>query len=80
MTAPRRVLPNTTYLVTRRCSERRCFLRPCTATSEIVLFVLACAAARYNVAIHAFCVMSNHVHIVLTDVDGRLPSFMQYLG
>jgi REP element-mobilizing transposase RayT len=72
-------LPGTTYLVTRRCSERRCFLRPSKLTNEIVLYVLALAAERYNVLVHAFCVLSNHAHLVVTDVDGRLPAFMQYL-
>ncbi len=79
MTAPRCVLPGTTYLVTRRCSERRFFLRPSRTTNDIILYVLACAAARYRVTVHAFCAMSNHLHIVLTDVDGCLPSFMQYV-
>jgi REP element-mobilizing transposase RayT len=78
VTPPRRVLPGTTTFVTRRCSERRFFLRPSCATSEIVLYVLALAAQRYGVCVHAFCVLSNHVHLVITDVEGRLPAFMQY--
>ncbi len=79
MTAPRRVLPGTTYLITRRCSERRFFLRPSEAVNEIVLFVLALAARRYGVLVHAFCVLSNHAHLVVTDTTGTLPGFMQYL-
>jgi hypothetical protein len=47
--------------------------------NEIFLYVLAVAAARYGILVHAFCVLSNHVHLVVTDVDGRLPAFMQYL-
>jgi len=49
MTAPRQVLPGTTSLITRRCSERRFFLRPTAVTNEIFLYVLAVAAKRYNV-------------------------------
>jgi putative transposase len=79
MTAPRRVLPGTTYLVTRRCSERRFFLKPSPLTNEIFLYVLAIAACRYGVAIHAFCVLSNHYHLLVTDADAQLPAFMQYL-
>jgi REP element-mobilizing transposase RayT len=79
MTPPRRVLPGKSYLVTRRCSERRPFLRPCRLTNDIFLYVLAIAAERHRVLVHAFCVLSNHVHLVITDVDGRLPAFMQYL-
>jgi REP element-mobilizing transposase RayT len=72
-------LPGTTYLITRRCSERRYFLLPIRLTNEIFLYVLGLAAQRYHVRVHAFCVLSNHVHLVVTDVDGRLPAFMQYV-
>src|SRR5512133_64478 len=79
MTPPRRVLPGTTYLVTRRCSERRFFLKPSRLTNDIFLYVLAIAAQRYGVLVHAFCVLSNHCHLIVTDEEGRLPAFMQYL-
>ncbi|ABS27450.1 protein of unknown function DUF1568 [Anaeromyxobacter sp. Fw109-5] len=79
VTSPRRVLPGTTYLVTRRCSERRFFLRPSRVVNEIFLYVLAVAARRYGLLVHAFCVLSNHAHLVVTDPHGRLPAFMQYL-
>jgi REP element-mobilizing transposase RayT len=79
VTAPRRFLPGTTWLVTRRCSERRFLLTPSRSTTEIFAYLLALAARRYNVAVHAACVLSNHVHLVVTDHDARLPAFMQYL-
>jgi putative transposase len=79
MTAPRQVLPGTSYLVGRRCSERRFFLRPCPVTNEIFLYVLAVAANRYAVDVHAFCVVSNHYHLIVSDPHARLPSFVQYL-
>jgi REP element-mobilizing transposase RayT len=72
-------LPGTTYLVTRRCSERRRFLRPSALVNEIFLFVLALAARRYGLAVHAFCVMSNHYHLLVTDPRAQLPAFVQYL-
>ncbi len=78
MTAPRQILPGTSYLVTRRCSERRFFLRPSKATSDIFRFVLAVAASRYDIRIHAFCVLSNHFHLV-TDPHARLPEFHRLL-
>jgi REP element-mobilizing transposase RayT len=80
MTAPRQVLPGVTYLVTRRCSERRFFLRPSPVTNEIFLYVLAVAARRFGVQIHAFCVLSNHYHLLVTDPGAQLPAFMQYFG
>ena len=79
MTAPRQVLPGATYLITRRCSERRFFLRPSKVTDSIFLYVLALAARRHRVAVHAFCVLSNHYHLLVTDPDAQLPAFMQYL-
>ena len=79
MTAPRQVLEGSTFLVTRRCSERRFFLRPSSVVNGIFRYVLALAARRYGVLLHACCVMSNHFHLVVTDPRGRLPEFQQYL-
>jgi REP element-mobilizing transposase RayT len=80
MTAPRQVLPGTTYLVTRRCSRRQFLLKPSNTTNEIFLYLLALAVHRFGVQLHAFCVLSNHFHFVVTDPDARLPAFMQYLN
>jgi REP element-mobilizing transposase RayT len=77
--APRQILPGTIYLITRRCSERRFFLRPSVITNAIFLYVLAVAARLHGIEVHAFCVLSNHYHLLVTDVDARLPAFMQYL-
>jgi REP element-mobilizing transposase RayT len=79
MTAPRQVLPGTTYLVTRRCFQRQFLLRPSAVTNEVFLYVLAVAAARYGMLVHAYCVLSNHFHLVVTDPEARLPAFEQYL-
>lgn len=79
MTAPRQVLAGKTHLVTRRCSERRFFLRPSRLTNEIFLYVLAVAAKRCNILLHVACVLSNHYHVLVTDPDARLPEFEQYL-
>jgi REP element-mobilizing transposase RayT len=43
------------------------------------LYCLAWAAAKTGVEIHAACVMSNHHHLVLTDVYGTLPDFLREL-
>jgi REP element-mobilizing transposase RayT len=79
MTAPRQILPGKTYLVTRRCFQRYFLLRPSRTTTAIFLYVLALAAARFGVHVHAFCVLSNHFHLVVTDPEARLPAFEQYL-
>jgi putative transposase len=79
MTAPRQILPGTTYLVTRRCAQRQFLLRPSALTNSIFLYVLAVAAQRFGMRVHAYCVLSNHFHLIVTDPDARLPAFEQYL-
>ncbi len=78
MTAPRQVLPATTYLVTRRCLQRRFLLRPSPLTNQTVGYLLAVAAARFDIQVHVFCVLSNHFHLVVTDPKAQLPAFHQY--
>ncbi|MGC4001395.1 MAG: hypothetical protein QM767_29630 [Anaeromyxobacter sp.] len=75
MTAPRRIVPGASYLASRRCSQREFLLKPSKLTNLVIRFVLAVAAARYGILIHAVCVMSNHLHLVLTDPLGNLPEF-----
>jgi putative transposase len=79
MTAPRQILPGTIYLVTRRCAHRQFLLKPSKSTDEIFLYLLAVAAGRYGVRVHAYCVLSNHYHLVVSDPDARLPAFHQFL-
>jgi len=79
VTAPRRIVKDTTYLVTRRCSQREFLLKPSVLTNLVFRYVLAVAAARYGVLVHAVCVMSNHFHLVVTDRRANLPAFSQFL-
>jgi REP element-mobilizing transposase RayT len=76
---PRRILPGQRYLLTRRCSQRTFRLRPSPATNQIFRFLIAWAAQKTEVQIHAAVVMSNHIHLVVTDVAGRLPDFTREL-
>lgn len=78
MTAPRQILPGTTYLVTRRCTQREFLLRPSPTTNAIIRYVLAVSAARSGIQLHAWCAMSNHIHLLLTDPNGRLPEFAHH--
>lgn len=80
MTAPRQILPGATYLITRRCLRREFLLRPGNSVNGIFAYVLALAARRYGVKVHAFCVLSNHYHLIVSDPNARLPAFQQYLG
>jgi putative transposase len=71
------VLPGVTYLVTRRCSERRFFLRPDPKVTQVFEYLLGWCASKHGIEIHAYVAMSNHYHLVLTDVRGTLPAFTQ---
>lgn len=80
MTAPRQVLRNGLYLITRRCFGRMFLMRPSERANEIILYVLAVAARRHGILLHAYCVLSNHLHLVVSDPNGTLPAFEQYMG
>ena len=80
MTLPRQVLPNTTYLVTRRCIGRRFLLRPDDRVNNLFAYCLARAVEKYGLKLHAACAMSNHYHLVLTDPEGVLPDFAAWLN
>ncbi|HYD42184.1 MAG TPA: hypothetical protein VEB43_15260, partial [Anaeromyxobacter sp.] len=66
-------------LLSRRCSQREFLLRPSALTNLVFKFVLAVAAERHGVLVHAACVMSNHFHLVVTDRSANLPAFSQLL-
>ncbi len=79
MTSPRQIVAGAAYLVTRRCAQRQFLLRPSRITNQIFLYLLALAAQRFGIRVHAFCVLSNHIHLVLTDPHALLPAFHQLL-
>ena len=79
MTQPRQVLPGRMVCITRRCSERRFFLRPDPATIQLLEYLLAYAASKYGIKLVAVVAMSNHIHILLYDPNGRCPDFTRCL-
>jgi putative transposase len=79
MTMPREITPGTTYEISRRCLMRMFLLLPEEYVTSVFAYCLAYAATEFNILIHAFTAMSNHFHLVLTDLDGCLPLFMERL-
>jgi len=77
MTRPRRHVEGQVVLATRRCLERRFYTRPDEAMNTIAEYEFARASSSNNVDLHAAMVMSNHLHIVMTDVKGRRSDFMR---
>jgi putative transposase len=78
MSLPRRILPGSTYMITRRCSQRQFLLAPTEHATQVFLYCLAVAAERTGLLIHAVTQMSNHYHLVATDVFGRAPEFLAW--
>ncbi|MBV1859823.1 MAG: hypothetical protein KUG77_15535, partial [Nannocystaceae bacterium] len=76
----RHEVPGRTYLLTRRCSERRFFLRSSAELNAIFEYALARAVAMTRVKVHRWVVMSNHMHLVVTDTYGERPWFMGLLN
>jgi putative transposase len=65
-------------MITRRCSERRFFLRPDDETNNAFIYCLALAAIRAEVEALFVVAMSNHYHAGLHDPDGNFPLFSEY--
>jgi putative transposase len=65
-------------MITRRCSERRFFLRPDAETNNAFIYCLALAARRAKVDILFVVAMSNHYHAGLHDPDGNFPVFCEH--
>ena len=78
MSLPREIVPGTTYFITRRTLRRHLLLRPDAASNQLLVYLLAVSAHRYGLQVHALCAMSTHLHLVVTDVHGYLPRFLQF--
>jgi hypothetical protein len=63
-------------MITRRCSERRFFLRPDKETTAAFFYCLAFAADKTDVQIIFTFAASNHHHTGIIDTKGRLPEFI----
>ncbi len=81
MSLPRPVIEGKSYLVTRRATRRYFVFRPDEnkGMQRIFLYCLAVVAAEHGVVVHAVVLMSDHVHVVLTDVRGVFPDFVREL-
>lgn len=76
---PRQVLPGRFYKITRRATQRQLLLRPDAETNNIFLYVLAVAAARFDIVVILPYVAGNHHHTVVYDPTGKVVEFMEHL-
>ena len=79
MTMVKRVLPARSYRVSIRVVGRRFYLRPDEEVTETLGYWIGLASQRYGIEIHAVIVMSNHVHLDVTDYRGLIPDFIRDL-
>jgi REP element-mobilizing transposase RayT len=75
------VPPGSLVEVTVRTLHGRFLLRPSQDLNSIATGILARAARRYDVALVAFVLLSNHAHLLLLPGDARrLAAFMNYVN
>jgi putative transposase len=77
MSAPRRILPGKSYLLTRRCLQRLFLLAPSHLVRQVLAYCMAEAAAKFGIELLAWVVMSNHYHAVVRDPHAKLPAFIE---
>jgi len=66
-------------MFTRRCAERRFFLRPSKETNDALVYCFAVAVERYELDVYWLSVLSDHYHDGLRDKLGNYPEFLRYL-
>ena len=72
MARPLRIqYPGAFYHVTSRGNERKEIFRS-TVDRERFLGYLESATCRYGAVIHAYCLLSNHYHLLLETPEGNL--------
>ena len=49
------------------------------ADRRLYVELLAASCEPSDVKVHAYCLMSNHVHLVVEDPQGQLSAFMKYI-
>jgi putative transposase len=77
MTLPRDIHRGATYLITRRCVERLFLLVPCVRVRNAFVYCFRSTAEKYGIQLHAATLMSNHLHMVVTDTQGMISAFME---
>jgi len=67
------------YHVTTRGTERKCIFGDEAAYVHF-LTLLEELVARFGVGLHAYALMPNHVHLVVSTPEGNLSAAMQWLS
>jgi len=69
------------HFVTMRCLQARHLLRPGDRARDLVVGVLERAAELTGCRLHGACVLSNHLHLVVSsETASHLADYMQYVA
>jgi putative transposase len=80
MARPLRIIyPGAYYHVTSRGNEQKDIFKS-QKDREKFLEYLESATERYQAVIHAYCLMSNHYHLLLETPAGNLPQIMRHIN
>ena len=72
-------LPGAFYHVASRGNERKDIFKSNT-DREMFLSYLASAQGKYEAVVHAYCLMSNHYHLMIETPLGNLSQIMKYIN
>lgn len=64
--------------VTARCNNKDWFSLPLSLVMDIYIDVLERVIDKYNIKVHAFVLMSNHFHMLISTPDANLSAAMRY--
>jgi len=80
MARPLRIeYPGAHYHITSRGNEQKDIFKS-QRDREKFLEYLECATTRYGAVIHAYCLMSNHFHLLLETPEGNLSEIMRHIN
>ncbi len=65
-------------MITRRCSQRQCLLKPDDEVNNAIAYCLPDASRRFKIEVLVTTVESNHHHTMIFDRYGRFPGFIEH--
>lgn len=76
--SPRADFPGAWHHVMNRAATGR-ELFSTASDCELFFAGLTAATERYEIEVHAYCLMTNHFHLLLMSKSGRLSDFMRFV-
>ncbi len=77
--SPLVLAPETVNHITQRATDSEAFSVD-RLDRDALVAVIAKTVDRYEIELFDYCVLTNHVHLLMRAPRGNLPRAMQYLG